>query len=38
MRDIAKLNREPGKVLLLSANPDAFYLHPENAIKVRAYA
>lgn len=37
VRDLAKLNRDPAKVLLLTANPDAAHLQPQNAIKVRGY-
>lgn len=34
MRDLSKLNRELSKVMLITSDPDAFYLNPENAIKV----
>ena len=34
-RDLTKLNRDPARVLLVSADPDAYHLQPENAIKVR---
>lgn len=33
-RDLTKLNRDPARVLLVSADPDAYHLQPENAIKV----
>ena len=36
MRDLSKLNRDLGKVLLVACDPDAYHLQPENAIKVRA--
>lgn len=35
MRDLGKLNRDLSKVMLVTCDPDAFYLNPENAIKVR---
>ena len=38
VRDLSKLNRDPGRVLLLSCNPDAYSLQPENTIKVCAHA
>lgn len=34
VRDLSKLNRELGQVLLLTANEDAYQLQPENAVKV----
>ena len=34
MRDLSKLNRDLGKVLLVACDPDAYALQPENAIKV----
>ena len=34
-RDLTKLNRDPARVLLVSADPDAYHLQPENAIKVK---
>ncbi len=34
MRDLSKLNRDLGKVLLIACDPDAYNLQPENAIKV----
>lgn len=34
VRDLSKLNRELSKVMLVTSDPDAFYLNPENAIKV----
>lgn len=37
-RDLTKLNRDPARVLLVSADPDAYHLQPENAIKVAASA
>ena len=36
VRDLAKLNRDLSKVLLVTASDDAYSLQPENAIKVRA--
>ena len=35
VRDLSKLNRDLGKVLLVACEPDAYHLQPENAIKVR---
>jgi len=37
VRDLAKLNRDLGQVLLITADADAYDLQPENAIKVSAY-
>ena len=34
VRDLSKLNRELGQVLLLTAQEDAYQLQPDNAIKV----
>lgn len=34
VRDLSKLNRELGQVLLLTANEDAYQLQPDNAVKV----
>ena len=34
VRDLSKLNRDLSKVLLVSADPDAWTLQPENAVKV----
>ena len=34
VRDLSKLNRELSKVMLVTSDPDALYLNPENAIKV----
>jgi len=34
VRDLSKLNRDLGKVLLIACDPDAYNLQPENAIKV----
>ena len=36
MRDLSKLNRDMRQVLFITADPDAYGLQPENAIKVRA--
>ncbi|KAK9839681.1 hypothetical protein WJX81_005792 [Elliptochloris bilobata] len=36
-RDLTKLNRDPARVLLVSADPDAFHLQPENAIKLKKW-
>ncbi len=33
-RDLTKLNRDPARVLFVSADADAYHLQPENAIKV----
>ena len=38
MRDLSKLNRELSHVLLVTADPDAHYLQPDNAIKVQGFA
>lgn len=38
VRDLSKLNRDLGRVLLLSCNPDAYSLQPENTIKVLSVA
>ena len=35
VRDLGKLNRDLSKVMLVTSDPDAFYINPENAIKVR---
>ena len=35
MRDLSKLNRDLSNVLLITSDPDAFFLQPDNAIKVR---
>ncbi len=34
VRDLSKLNRDLSNVLLITADPDAYYLQPDNAIKV----
>ena len=34
MRDLSKLNRDLSNVLLITSDPDAFFLQPDNAIKV----
>lgn len=34
VRDLSKLNRDMGQVLLITADPDAYALQPENAIKL----
>ena len=34
VRDLSKLNRDPAQVLLLTADPEAYTLQPESAIKV----
>lgn len=34
VRDLSKLNRDLSNVLLLTSDPDAFFLQPDNAIKV----
>ena len=36
VRDLSKLNRDLKQVLLLTADPDAYALQPDNAIKARA--
>ena len=36
VRDLSKLNRDLGKVLLVACDPDAYHLQPENTIKVRS--
>lgn len=36
VRDLSKLNRDMRQVLFITADPDAFALQPENAIKVGA--
>lgn len=35
VRDLSKLNRDLKQVLMITADPDAYSLQPENAIKVR---
>ena len=35
MRDLSKLNRDPAKVLLVTADPETASLQPENAVVVR---
>jgi import inner membrane translocase subunit TIM50 len=35
VRNLNYLNRDLDKVLLITANPDAYALQPDNAIKVR---
>ncbi|KAK9823312.1 hypothetical protein WJX72_001853 [[Myrmecia] bisecta] len=37
VRDLSKLNRDLGRVLLVSAKPEAYALQPENAVKVRPW-
>ena len=34
MRDLSKLNRDLGKVLLITADPESSKLQPENAVQV----
>ena len=34
VRDLSKLNRDLSNVLLITSDPDAFFLQPDNAIKV----
>lgn len=34
VRDLGKLNRDLSKVMLVTSDPDAFYINPENAIKL----
>ena len=34
LRDLSKLNRDLSKVLFITADPDAFQMHPDNTIKV----
>ena len=34
VRDLSKLNRDLGKVLLITADPDASVLQPDNAVLV----
>lgn len=34
VRDLSKLNRDMRQVLFVTADPDAYALQPENAIKV----
>lgn len=35
MRDLAKLNREPGKVVFVTADPETASLQPDNVVVVR---
>lgn len=35
VRDLSKLNRDMRQVLFVTADPDAYALQPENAIKVQ---
>ncbi len=35
VRNLNYLNRDLDKVLLITANADAYELHPDNAVKVR---
>ncbi|KAK9832921.1 hypothetical protein WJX74_001815 [Apatococcus lobatus] len=37
VRDLSKLNRELGQVLLLTANEDAYQLQPDNAVKIKPW-
>ena len=37
VRDLSKLNRDMRQVMFVTADPDAFALQPENAIKVCAW-
>lgn len=34
LRDLSKLNRDLSKVLLITSDPDAYEMHPNNTIKV----
>ena len=38
VRDLSKLNRDLGKVLLITANPDAASLQKDNAVIVSPFA
>lgn len=38
VRDLSKLNRDLGKVLLITADPDAASLQKENAVIVRPHS
>jgi len=37
VRDLAALNRDPAKVIYLSANPKSYQLQPENALPIKGW-
>lgn len=37
VRDLEKLNRDPQNVLMITSDPDAYYLQPDNAIKLEPW-